>query len=720
MAVEKIVSPGVFTKEVDQSVLPTAVAGIGAAIIGPTSRGPAGVPTVVTSYSEFEQKFGGAFLSGSGVTRDSYKYLTNYAAQEYLKYADTLTVIRVLAGEYSHASSSVLYNTGQDIDGAYSTGSFDLSNLAYKQAIKFTDGSDTYTFVAVQPDSPLLFADNTTTDTYYYATGSDSAGTVANLVTEINGSDLSSLLTATADTTTLIVSGANIGITGNGITAQTSSQATPQTFESPAILTVGGGINQVSTFEPAFVLHTLSDGADQNSYTATEGTNNTLANGTNNNVRWEVTSRNTSRGTFDLQIRQGDDTSRTKNILESYSNLTLDPNSPNYIAKRIGDQSFTLQGSNTATPYVQTNGDYPNKSRYVRVEVLRKTIDYLDENGTVRVPANSGSIPVLGSGSFQGGSDGNVTHPRQMYQNIANANVQGLNPTSNNDGKIAYNDAINVLKNADEYDFNLLGLPGLVRSHADHGTLIETALTVVEDRGDAFLIIDPHAYGATTLQEVTTQSDQLRSTNYAAMYWPWVKVADTQLGKNVWVPAGVLIPGVYAFNDRVAAPWFAPAGLNRGGMDAAVSVERKLTQSNRDTLYEANINPIASFPNTGIVVYGQKTLQKKASALDRVNVRRLLIAAKKFVASASKFLVFEQNTTVTRNRFLSIVNPYFDNVQQRQGLYAFKVVMDESLNTPDVIDRNQLVGQIYLQPTRTAEFILIDFNILPTGAAFPE
>jgi phage tail sheath protein FI len=181
-----------------------------------------------------------------------------------------------------------------------------------------------------------------------------------------------------------------------------------------------------------------------------------------------------------------------------------------------------------------------------------------------------------------------------------------------------------------------------------------------------------------------------------------------------------VIPGVYAFNDRVAAPWFAPAGLNRGGIDVAVQAERKLTQSNRDDLYDANVNPLASFPNTGIVVYGQKTLQKKSSALDRVNVRRLMIAAKKYIASASKFLVFEQNTAVTRNRFLNIVNPYFEDVQQRQGLYAFKVVMDDSNNTPDVIDRNQMVGQIFLQPTKTAEFIVIDFNILPTGAAFPD
>jgi len=204
------------------------------------------------------------------------------------------------------------------------------------------------------------------------------------------------------------------------------------------------------------------------------------------------------------------------------------------------------------------------------------------------------------------------------------------------------------------------------------------------------------------------------------MYWPWVQVPDNDLGKNVWVPPSVVMPGVYAFNDRVAAEWFAPAGLNRGGIDMAIMAERKLTHTNRDTLYLSNVNPIATFPNTGICAWGQKTLQKKASALDRVNVRRLLIAAKKFIASATKFLVFEQNTAATRLRFLNIVNPYLESVQQRQGLYAFKVVMDETNNTPDVIDRNQMVGQLFLQPTKTAEFIIIDFNILPTGAAFPE
>ena len=151
---------------------------------------------------------------------------------------------------------------------------------------------------------------------------------------------------------------------------------------------------------------------------------------------------------------------------------------------------------------------------------------------------------------------------------------------------------------------------------------------------------------------------------------------------------------------------------------AVIRAERKLSLSDRNTLYAANINPIATFPGAGVVVYGQKTLQKQASALDRVNVRRLLITLKKFIASSSRYLVFEQNTIATRNRFLGIVNPYLESVQQRQGLYAYKVIMDDTNNTPDVVDRNQLVGQIMLQPAKTAEYIILNFNVMPTGATF--
>ena len=273
------------------------------------------------------------------------------------------------------------------------------------------------------------------------------------------------------------------------------------------------------------------------------------------------------------------------------------------------------------------------------------------------------------------------------------------------------------MANADEYDINLMLLPGL--NLVNDTALINKAIDVCESRADAFLIADPVNYG-TALSTVTAEADKVDS-NYAAVYWPWVQIQAARVnGAFRWVPPSVVLGGVYAFNDKVAHPWFAPAGLNRGGLDTVVQAERKLLLSQRDTLYDSSVNPIATFPGQGVTVFGQKTLQKKSSALDRINVRRLLIRVKKFIASSSRFLVFEQNNEQLRKRFLNIVNPFLEQVQSQSGLSAFKVVMDESNNTPDTIDRNQLIGQIFLQPTRTAEFIILDFTIQPTGAAFPE
>ena len=203
------------------------------------------------------------------------------------------------------------------------------------------------------------------------------------------------------------------------------------------------------------------------------------------------------------------------------------------------------------------------------------------------------------------------------------------------------------------------------------------------------------------------------------IHYPWVQIQDPTLGNYRYVPPSVVMAGVYHFNDTIGQPWFAPAGLSRG-LTTAIQAKRKLTHSNRDDLYESSVNPIATFPGQGVVVWGQKTLQKKSSALDRVNVRRLLIKVKKFIAASSRFLVFEQNNAQTRERFLNIANPYLEQVQAQSGLNAFRVVMDDTNNTPDVVDRNILYGQIFVQPTKTAEFIVLDFTIQPTGATFPE
>jgi uncharacterized protein len=238
-----------------------------------------------------------------------------------------------------------------------------------------------------------------------------------------------------------------------------------------------------------------------------------------------------------------------------------------------------------------------------------------------------------------------------------------------------------------------------------------------EERGDTFFVMDL-AGKESSVNNAVAQVDGL-DTNYAAVYYPWVKVLDTVANKPVFVPPSVIVPGAIAASDRIGAEWFAPAGLNRGVLGNVIEAKIRLNQAERDVLYNNKINPIATFPATGVCIWGQKTLQSRTTALDRINVRRLLIALKKFIASSSRYLLFEQNTLETRNRFLSIVTPYLESVQQRQGLYAFRVQMDEANNTPDIIDRNQLVGAIYLQPTKTAEFIVLDFNVLPTGATFP-
>jgi hypothetical protein len=319
---------------------------------------------------------------------------------------------------------------------------------------------------------------------------------------------------------------------------------------------------------------------------------------------------------------------------------------------------------------------------------------------------------------FQGGFDSvNPAAPKQVGSSIVNTNSQGFDcSTSTTAGSTAYKKAINAISNADEFDINMLVTPGII--HGLHSSVTNHAISKMEARGDAFYVLDCTKHGDT----IATATSAISSldTNYAATYYPWVKIVDRNTSLPIWVPPSVVLPGVIAYTDKVAHEWFAPAGLNRGGLTTVLEAQTRLTHSERDDLYEERVNPIASFPGQGVVVWGQKTLQGRPSALDRVNVRRLLIKLKKFIASASRYLVFEQNSTATRNRFLNITNPFLESVQANSGLSAFRVVMDDSNNTADVVDRNQLVGQIFIQPTRTAEFIVLDFIVQPTGAAFPE
>ena len=484
-------------------------------------------------------------------------------------------------------------------------------------------------------------------------------------------------------------------VSGTFTSATTDSSSVANCF----IASTGSSATQ------SFALQTLSEGIIMNSSSSLDSSG-ALASGTTNNVRWQIVNSSATQGTFDLLIRRGDDTTNNPTVLETWTGLSLDPYAPNYVSRVLGDYTLNY---NATTNQVEISGSYPNRSAYVRVQsVDLPTPNYFDNNGSPKAAFTS-SLPAAGSGSF-GAAVGTIMSGGQYYDTITDGNKSQGIPSG------SYTNMINLLSNADDYRFNVLLTPGLFDSLQT--SQCTSIINNTQNRGDNIFVLDLVPYGTQTPSAVVTQA-QSRNTSYAASYWPWCQVIDPDSGKNVWVPASTLIGGVYAYNDKVAEPWFAPAGINRGGLGIVTRAALKLSQSNRDTLYSGKVNPIATFPGTGVVVYGQKTLQTKASALDRVNVRRLLIALKSYISQVAQNLVFEQNTIATRNQFLSQVNPYLQSVQQRQGLYAFKVVMDDSNNTPDVIDRNQLVGQIYIQPTKTVEFIYLDFNILPTGVTFP-
>jgi hypothetical protein len=496
----------------------------------------------------------------------------------------------------------------------------------------------------------------------------------------------------------------------NGGTSLLVTRVTSGSFTSATSSLIPTGSGGPTTGGSPFVLETISQGEIMNN-TGAE-VNGALVSGSSDNVRWEIPTVNTASGTFSLLIRRGDDNNVQKVVLESYNNLSLDPYASNYISKVIGDVDFNLV--TTDGYYIQQSGSYSNASKYVRVkEVNFNTPKYFDNNGIAK-PAFTGSLPAVSSGSFGSAVGSNIPVGRaaSFYQNIGT-----VSPAYDTQGLIAddYANAINLLANVDEYKYNVISAPGLISSV--HSSQVNNIVNYTIGRGDAIAIVDLRGYGAQVGNVITSAA--AFDSSYAATYWPWLQTIDPNTGEAVWVPASTMLPGVYAFTDASSDPWFAPAGITRGGLGQVIRAERKLTASNRDELYEANVNPIATFPGSGVTVFGQKTLQKRASALDRVNVRRLLIALKSFIGQVAEGLVFEQNTAATRNNFLSQVNPYLESVQQRQGLYAFKVVMDETNNTADVVDRNELVGQIFLQPTRTAEFIVLDFNVLPTGAVFP-
>ena len=767
---ETLISPGVLARENDQSFVTSQPVERGAAIVGPTVLGPVERPTLISSFSSYQAIFGGALKSGS----NEYTYLTSIAANQYFQNGgNSLLVTRVASGSFEPASSIDIRNniisTTSGLQGSIfaqlqpNQGSGSAAPATYTSVSLSGGGSGAEatvttsnsngiliktTALAIVGSAPTTTADATTA-AQAITTSAGSGATVTitsagNVITTITVvaegtlyvpgetvtitaatlTALTTLGTVTGDLTFTIgqanvlteISAVQITTDGTGYTAGDTVTIAASDIGTPAIAPTFILIQANLETAKAFVLETISEGIVMNNTfpagsdnSSTESPGGTLASGSADNIRWQITSVNTSSGVFSIAIRRGNDTANRPVVLEQYNNINLDPFSPNYISRAIGDltSNVVTEGADT---FLQESGSFRNISSYVRVKsVNAPTPNYFNNDGSAKNEFTS-SLPQLGSGSFDGAVGSNIPVGRaaNFYQYISNLDSQGLVGDD-------YNTGIALLANQDDYQYNVISVPGLYQR--GHATQITSVMNNSIQRGDNIAVIDLVEYNQ-NLSEVVNQAAGI-DNSYTATYWPWLQTVDPNSGQLVLIPPSTFIPGVYAFTDASSDPWFAPAGITRGGMGQVVRAERKLTSTNRDTLYEANVNPIATFPSQGVVVFGQKTLQKAASALDRVNVRRLLITLKGYISQIADNLVFEQNTIATRQNFLTQVNPYLESVQQRQGLFAFKVVMDESNNSPDVIDRNELVGQIFLQPTRTAEFILLDFNVLPTGATFP-
>jgi phage tail sheath protein FI len=287
----------------------------------------------------------------------------------------------------------------------------------------------------------------------------------------------------------------------------------------------------------------------------------------------------------------------------------------------------------------------------------------------------------------------------------------------------AYRKAVDVMGSKSDVEIQLLAIPGI-----RHSSVTDYAISAIENRFDALYVMDIeeqdkfNAVITSSVQQpnvtytVNTFKGRALDTSFAAAYFPDVVVQDPTTLTNVSAPPSVAVMGAMSLNDAVGHPWFAPAGFTRGALDAVEFVSTRLNRDNLDDLYEADINPITAFPGTGVTVWGQKTLLANQSALDRINVRRLLIDIRRQVRNVANTLLFEPNREETLEKFTALVNPILQRVQDLSGVERYKVIIDTTTTTQADVENNTIRGKIFLQPTRTAEFVALDFVVTNAGA----
>lgn len=365
-------------------------------------------------------------------------------------------------------------------------------------------------------------------------------------------------------------------------------------------------------------------------------------------------------GAFNLVVRHKGE------VVEVFKDLSMDETAPNHVEIAVNE-----------------------RSDFITVEDL----------GTASgLPADR---PVIGMFDLSGGDDG--------LTGLDDADYSG--DPSQHTGFYAF-DEIDAL--------NLIMVPGVTTAEVIHA-----GVTYAENRQDLMLLAETPIH-LEPLEAVDFRKGQgmyshgAFNSSYAALYYPWIEINDPVTGKRKLVPPSGAVAGCYARSDKKTHVWYAPAGIDRGRVFNALSLGYKTSRGERDVLYPEGVNVIASFPDSGINIWGQKTLQSQPSALDRVNVRRLMMFIEEAIAESSRFVVFEPNNPQTWRALIRLINPFMQDIKDKGGLYDFAVQCDEETNTPAVIDRNELVARIFVKPTKTAEFVELNFVLTATGADFKE
>jgi hypothetical protein len=811
MADTVFISPGVFTREFDGTVRPADSVGVGAVIISPRDKGPAMEPVLVKDRDTDQLKFGLPNVNG----RD----FGAYAARAYLDVqSNPLTQVRLL--------------------GLDDTGIVPGFNIGSAGGL-FAIGASGSNVVALIVASGAV------------ALGGATTSSVENLAISIPGwQDVTASLNRSSAKyirRVLNTDPTQFSTYKHFVYATYDYTSKTPTSNNAFFSTKVAGANN---WQDAFITGSTNVIISQ-PFGLIEydlfGIGNRFA-GDSANREWKVTFANIKKspnpdvnefGTFSLLVRRFDDNDKNPIVLESYTNLSLNPDADNYVARVIGDSyrvwnkatkkfdefgeyenksqfifinpSLDLKNKNvpgTALPYgfkgyqSVTTGSFSNKARLPDMPMVANMTYKSDFNtrvcwGVAVIDNASGSINygmpdrskhlpkaltsvsgAVGSsfslkwvsasvGLVSGFSDATRLTDVQISQlstSIAFSSAAGTPTTSGSSGfsgylslenientalakftvvpadgfdgtdltKVnpfdpanmtsvstyevyAYRAALDMISNPDELEMTDIALPGVYAPK-----VTDYAIEMVENRGDTFYIMD--ITGSTINDAINDIVAKNVDTNYAATYYPWLTLDDKVNRKQVSVPPTVVMPAVFAFSDRVSFAWYAPAGFTRGGLKdrGVLKAKDKLNKTDRDRLQENRINPIATFGSEGVVVWGQKTLQKAASALDRINVRRMMLKVRKEIAKIALTTVFEPNVASTWQSFINKAEPRLDFVKRNFGINDFKLILDESTTTEDLIERNIIYGKMMIVPTRSAEAFYMDFFLTNNGAGFSE